>query len=112
MRHGPVGAAVLPGNGPIVNLPHRQPPSPLPAAMTPEQAAVAAELLEAEVAVPVHYDTLNNPPVYAQVDDPAGSFARAAGSRARVLAPGEWMDVPEPRPGGAPVLEAVTGGSA
>lgn len=98
MRLGPFGAAFLPVNGPIVNLPHRQPPSPLPAAMTPEQAAAAATLLAAQIAVPVHYDTLHNAPVYVQVDDPAGAFAAAAGTRARVLEPGEWIEVPVERP--------------
>jgi L-ascorbate metabolism protein UlaG (beta-lactamase superfamily) len=93
MRHGPFDAAFLPVNGAVVDLPHRQPPSPLHASMNPEQAAAAASLLEAEVAIPVHYDTLFKAPAYIQVDDPAGSFERAAGEQARVLQPGDWVEL-------------------
>jgi L-ascorbate metabolism protein UlaG (beta-lactamase superfamily) len=96
MRHGPIDAAFLPVNGPIVDLPHRQPPSALPAAMDPAQAAEAAALLEAAVAIPIHYDTLNHPPTYVQTGDPAETFARAAAERdvdARILAPGEYLDL-------------------
>jgi L-ascorbate metabolism protein UlaG (beta-lactamase superfamily) len=92
MRHGPFDAAFLPVNGAVVDLPHRQPPSRLNASMNPEQAAVAADLLEAEIAVPIHYDTLFKPPIYSQVDDPGGAFVRAS-ERARILAPGEWLDL-------------------
>lgn len=96
MRLGPIDVAFLPVNGPIVSLPNRQPASPLPAAMDPRQAAAAAALLEAGEAVPIHYDTLHNAPLYVQVDDPAGSFVSACGElgvRVRVAAPGEWMEV-------------------
>ncbi|MGZ6645427.1 MAG: MBL fold metallo-hydrolase [Solirubrobacteraceae bacterium] len=96
MRCGPIDAAFLPVNGPVVNLPHRQPQSTLPAVMDPAQAAEAAALLEAGLAVPIHYDTLNNPPTYAQVERPADAFARAAGARgvrARVVAPGEEVEL-------------------
>lgn len=92
MRHGPFDTAFLPVNGPIVNLPHRQPHSTLPAAMDPVQAAEAAALLEAVEAIPIHYDTLNNPPVYAQVDRPADAFLEAASRRgvpARTVRAGE-----------------------
>jgi L-ascorbate metabolism protein UlaG (beta-lactamase superfamily) len=92
MRHGPFDAAFLPVNGAVVDLPHRQPPSPLNASMNPEQAAVAADLLEAEIAVPIHYDTLYKPPIYTQVDDPGGAFETAS-ARARIMAPGEWLDL-------------------
>jgi hypothetical protein len=43
------------------------------------------------VAVPIHYDTIHMPPLYAQVDDPAGRFAAAAGARAKVMAIGEEL---------------------
>ena len=55
---GPFDAVFLPVNGAVVDLPHRQPPSPLPADMDPEQAALAASILDAGVAVPIHYDAL------------------------------------------------------
>jgi L-ascorbate metabolism protein UlaG (beta-lactamase superfamily) len=97
MRCGPFDAAFLPVNGATCEFPHRMPASPYPADLDPEQAAAAAAILEAPVAVPIHYDTIHAPPIYAQVDDPAGRFAAAAGDRARVLAIGEeleWSSVP------------------
>lgn len=92
MRCGPVDVAFLPVNGAVADLPHRQPPSPLPACMDPEQAAVAASLLRARLAVPIHFGAIHTPPLYAQVDDPAGAFERAARTRGvdvQVVAPGE-----------------------
>jgi L-ascorbate metabolism protein UlaG (beta-lactamase superfamily) len=91
MRCGPFDAAFLPVNGAVCAFPHRTPASPFPADLDPEQAAVAAALLEAPIAVPIHFDTIHAPPIYAQVDDPAGRFAAAAGDRARVLAIGEAL---------------------
>jgi L-ascorbate metabolism protein UlaG (beta-lactamase superfamily) len=91
MRCGPFDAAFLPVNGAVCAFPHRTPASPLVAVLDPEQAAVAAELLEAPIAVPIHYDAIHAPPVYAQVDDPARRFTAAAGKRARVLAIGEEL---------------------
>jgi L-ascorbate metabolism protein UlaG (beta-lactamase superfamily) len=96
MRRGPFDAVFLPVNGAVVNLPHRQPPSPLSADMDPEQAAVAASILQAGLAVPIHYDTLNGPPTYTQVDDPAGRFlaaCTAGGVEARVLETGDSLDL-------------------
>jgi L-ascorbate metabolism protein UlaG (beta-lactamase superfamily) len=95
MRCGPFDAAFLPVNGPVCEFPHRRPFAPFPAALDPEQAAVAAAILETPIAVPIHYDTIHHPPLYAQVDDPLGRFTAAAGDRARVLAIGEelaWGD--------------------
>jgi L-ascorbate metabolism protein UlaG (beta-lactamase superfamily) len=97
MRHGPFDAVFLPVNGPVTDLPHRQPPSPLPVAMDPRQAAVAAHLLRAALAVPIHYGALHREPVYVQVDDPAGTFlaeAAALGVEARVLGVGETLELP------------------
>jgi L-ascorbate metabolism protein UlaG (beta-lactamase superfamily) len=92
MRCGPLDAAFLPVNGARCEFPHRTPASPFVADMDPEQAAAAAEILEVPIAVPIHYDTIHAPPVYAQVDDPAGCFAAAAGARAKVMAIGaEWL---------------------
>jgi L-ascorbate metabolism protein UlaG (beta-lactamase superfamily) len=95
MRHGPFDAAFLPVNGPVVDLPHRQPHSTLPAAMDPRQAAEAAALLQAALAIPIHYDTLHHPPIYAQVDRPADTFAETAlrrGVKAQILKPGEYAE--------------------
>ncbi|MDW5594128.1 MBL fold metallo-hydrolase [Conexibacter stalactiti] len=96
LRLGTFDAVFLPVNGPRVSLPHRQPPSPFAAAMDPQQAAVAAAILGARLAVPIHYDTLNGPPLYEQVDGPAASFlaaAREAGVTARVLETGETLEL-------------------
>ncbi len=97
-RHGPFDAAFLPVNGPVVNLPTRQPHSTLPAAMDPCQAAEAAALLEPTVAIPIHYDTLENPPMYTQVSEPAEAFvaaARARGVQAQVAGAGQELDLTE-----------------
>ena len=94
MRLGPFDAVFLPVNGPVCDFPHRQPPSPLAAAMDPRQAAAAATILEARRAVPIHYDAIHKPPVYAQVDDPAPGFLAAAeelGVPARVVPVGDEL---------------------
>jgi L-ascorbate metabolism protein UlaG (beta-lactamase superfamily) len=96
MRHGPFDAVFLPVNGAVVDFPNRQPASALPASMDPLQAATAAHLLRARLAVPIHYDTLHRPPTYAQVDDPADAFAAAAaelGVPARVVEVGEVLEL-------------------
>jgi L-ascorbate metabolism protein UlaG (beta-lactamase superfamily) len=77
-RVGPIDFAFLPINGAVCDFPHRQPPSPLPAVLNPEQAAVAAHLLRARLVVPIHYGAIHHPPLYAQVDDPVGTFLAAA----------------------------------
>lgn len=95
MRCGPIDVAFLPVNGALVDLPHRQPPSPLPIVMDPAQAASAAVILGARAAVPIHYGAFHSPPAYAQVDDPAGAFVAAAeadGVEAVVLDPGEGFE--------------------
>jgi L-ascorbate metabolism protein UlaG (beta-lactamase superfamily) len=94
MRLGEPDVAFLPVNGALVSLPHRQPASPFNAVLTPDEAAAAAHLLGAKLAVPIHYDAIHAPPTYAQVDDPAGAFTRAAQAREvpfRVLEPGETL---------------------
>ncbi|WP_245719948.1 MBL fold metallo-hydrolase [Nocardia uniformis] len=53
-RFSPFDAVFLPANGAVVDAPHLRPPSPLPAAMDPRQAAAAAEILDARYAVPMH----------------------------------------------------------
>lgn len=96
MRHGPVDAAFLPAGGAVVDLPPRQPPSPLPAGMGPEQAAVAAKLLQARQVIPIHYGPLHEASNYRQVSDPAGRLRAAAaelGVEARVMRPGETLRV-------------------
>jgi len=101
-RYGPFDGVFLPVNGPVVNLPGRQPHSSLPAAMVPRQAAEAAAPLQAKLAIPIHYDTLENPPIYTQVDQPAEAFAAEAAMRgieARILEAGQELDLSQPRRG-------------
>jgi L-ascorbate metabolism protein UlaG (beta-lactamase superfamily) len=91
MRTGDIDYAFLPVNGPRVSLPHRQPASTRNAVMNPAEAAAAAAILQAGVAIPIHYDTIENPPIYVQADDPSGAFLREAaalGVAARVVEPG------------------------
>ena len=96
LRQGPFDVAFLPVGGAIVDLPPRQPPSPLPAGMDPRQAAVAAKLLGAGAVVPIHYGPLHEASNYAQSDHPPDSLRAAAaelGIEARVLEPGEQLSV-------------------
>jgi L-ascorbate metabolism protein UlaG (beta-lactamase superfamily) len=94
LRHGPFDAAFLPAGGALVDLPSRQPPSPLPAGMGPKQAAIAAKLLGTRQVIPIHYGPLHEAPNYVQADDPAAELVAAAdqlGLAGRVLRPGEWL---------------------
>lgn len=95
-RHGPFDLVFAPVNGPVIDFPHLQPPSVFAAAMEPEQAALAGDLLGARVVVPMHYDGYGIDPWYRPVDDAAGRFRAAAAGRscaARVLNPGESVDL-------------------
>ncbi|MEV0090818.1 MBL fold metallo-hydrolase [Streptomyces sp. NPDC050738] len=96
-RLGPFDAVFLPVNGAVCTLPYLRPASPYPVDLDPAQAAAAAQLLGARLAVPIHYDTLHAIGVYEQVDDPAGTFTTACdklGVPTRVLAPGDTLDLP------------------
>jgi L-ascorbate metabolism protein UlaG (beta-lactamase superfamily) len=93
-RAGPFDVVFAPVNGAVVDFPHQQPPSPLPAAMEPEQAALAGELLGAETVVPMHYGGFAFEPHYRPIADARERFERAAGGRpyrAAPLAPGETL---------------------
>jgi len=82
-------------NGAILDFPHRQPASGLPAAMTPREAAAAARALGAGEAVPIHYDTFHRPPIYDAVDGAAEAFVEAAevaGVSARIVEPGQVVE--------------------
>ncbi|WP_240690835.1 MULTISPECIES: hypothetical protein [unclassified Amycolatopsis] len=76
----------IPANGAVVDAPHLQPPSPLPAAMDPMQAAAAAEILVAQYAVPMHYEAEQPDKVagYVEVSDPKNEFRAHAGRRVHV----------------------------
>jgi L-ascorbate metabolism protein UlaG (beta-lactamase superfamily) len=95
-RHGPFDAVLVPVNGAVLSFPHRRPASPLPAALDPEQAAIAASLLEARLAIPIHSEGYEVDGVYTPVHGAAERFAAAAAERdvpVRILEPGETMEV-------------------
>jgi L-ascorbate metabolism protein UlaG (beta-lactamase superfamily) len=94
-RVGPMDVAALPVNAAVVNAPHLQPPSALPAAMGPREAVQAAAILQAGILVPMHYGA-HIPEIYVEDDDPvAHAEELAAGTDLRVvtLAAGETLDV-------------------
>jgi L-ascorbate metabolism protein UlaG (beta-lactamase superfamily) len=73
-RFGAVDLALLPVNGAAVDFPHRQPPSGLPATMTPEHAAAAAAALQARAAAAIHFGGYDFAPHYVPTgDDPSSS---------------------------------------
>lgn len=76
-RNGPFDLALLPVNGAIVS--YTDPPSGIPASMTPEQAAAAAEILGARLAVPIHYGWAEED--YEEVANSAARFVEACGAR-------------------------------
>ncbi|MBJ7328323.1 MAG: MBL fold metallo-hydrolase [Solirubrobacteraceae bacterium] len=93
-RAGPFDVVFAPINGAVVSFPHQQPASPLAAAMDPEQAALAGELLGAGTVVPMHYDGYALDPYYLPVRDARERFERAVRGRAyraAPLAPGESL---------------------
>ncbi|WP_052496564.1 MBL fold metallo-hydrolase [Pedobacter lusitanus] len=69
-RFGPFNVVFLPINAPVVDFPPLRPMSSIEAVMTPEQAAVAANILKADFVVPIHYNTLHKPPVYIETPNP------------------------------------------
>lgn len=96
LRHGPFDVVLVPVNGAVVGFPHRTPASPLAVAMDPAQAAIAAELLGAGLAIPIHAEGYEIDGVYRPVPDGATRFAHAAAARgvpARVLALGGTIEI-------------------
>jgi L-ascorbate metabolism protein UlaG (beta-lactamase superfamily) len=94
-RHGPFDVVLTPINGAVVNFPHLQPPSPLAAALEPEQAAIAADALGAGELIPIHYDGFEIDPWYLPIPESVGRFEKAVRGRsyeARVLEPGESFE--------------------
>ncbi|HLO11870.1 MAG TPA: MBL fold metallo-hydrolase [Pseudoneobacillus sp.] len=65
-KYGPIHAAFLPVNGPILNVFGLKTQSSLPACLTPEEAVEAAKILEADYLIPIHYGIFNNPPHYCE----------------------------------------------
>jgi L-ascorbate metabolism protein UlaG (beta-lactamase superfamily) len=95
-RHGPFDAVLVPVNGAVVSFPHRRPASPLPVVLDPTQAAIAAELLGARQAIPIHAEGYEIGGVYEPVAGAAQRFAAAAAERGvpvRILDPGETIEL-------------------
>ena len=95
-RHGPFDAVLVPVGGAVVSFPHRVPASPLPVVLDPDQAAVAAELLGARLAIPIHAEGYEVEGVYRSVPDAASRFAVAAAERGvptRLLELGETIEL-------------------
>lgn len=96
-RHGPFDVVLVPVNGAVVGFPHRRPASPLPVALDPDQAAIAAWILGARLAIPIHAEGYVIDGVYEPVPDAAQRFAAAAAERdvpVRVLDVGESIEIP------------------
>ncbi len=91
-RYGAPDVVLAPINGARLSFPHRQPSSPLPGAMEPEQAALAAEMLQADRLVPIHYGAYDLPGIYEPVNNPLKRLA-AATDRATPIKPGETIEV-------------------
>jgi L-ascorbate metabolism protein UlaG (beta-lactamase superfamily) len=85
-------AVLAPINGARVSFPHRRPASPLVAAMDPEQAALAAELLQAGQLVPIHYDGYSLPGLYEPVPD-ALERLKSKSNRVTALEVGESLEI-------------------
>jgi L-ascorbate metabolism protein UlaG (beta-lactamase superfamily) len=90
-RFGAPDVLLAPINGARVSFPHRQPASPLPAVMDPDQAALAAELLQADHLVPIHYDGYSLPRLYEPVTD-ALKRLKSASNRVTTLGLGESIE--------------------
>lgn len=94
LRQGPFDVVLVPVNAPVVTFPHRRPASPLPIVLDPEQAAVAAEVLGARLAIPIHDEGYEVGGLYEPVAGAAERFEAAAAERGvpvRRLAPGESL---------------------
>jgi L-ascorbate metabolism protein UlaG (beta-lactamase superfamily) len=92
-RHGPFDAVCVPVNGAVLSFPHRRPPSPFAGALDPAQAAVAAQILGAGVAIPIHAEGYDIDGVYEPVSDAAAKFEAAASTPVRQLELGESLDL-------------------
>jgi L-ascorbate metabolism protein UlaG (beta-lactamase superfamily) len=95
-RCGPIDIAFVPVNGVTVDFDDLQPPSRVPAVLTPEQAAAAVAVLGAREAIPIHYGTFDKAPLYVGVPNAANEFLAAAklrGVNARELKAGEKLEL-------------------
>ncbi|MBB5645872.1 hypothetical protein [Pedobacter cryoconitis] len=64
--------------------------------MTPEEAAVAAHILQAKFVVPIHYGSLHKPPMYVETSNPIERFGHQLTTfdiRMLLAEPGEWFEL-------------------
>ncbi|MBD2871928.1 MBL fold metallo-hydrolase [Paenibacillus arenilitoris] len=76
-NYGPFDAACLPVNGAVLELPGMI-PTGQPICLTPEQAIAAATVLGAKTLVPIHYGTMQYPPIYNETPNIAARLAAAS----------------------------------
>ncbi|HEX4332847.1 MAG TPA: MBL fold metallo-hydrolase [Usitatibacter sp.] len=91
--YGPFDLALLPING-FRQVQGRYTDTGIPMDLTPEQAAAAAQVLDARLTVPIHYGGANES--YFEEPDATGRFLAAAktkGVNARLVAPGSWIEI-------------------
>lgn len=90
--YGPFDLALLPING-FRQVQGRYTDTGVAMSLTPEQAAAAAQILRARLAVAIHYG--NAQAGYSEEADAPNRFlaaARARGVNAKLVAPGGWME--------------------
>ena len=95
-RHAPFDVVLVPINGAVVRFPHRRPASSLPATLDPAQAAIAARILGARQAIPIHAEGYEIDGVYQPAPDAAERFAVAAATNdvpVTILQPGETIEI-------------------
>jgi L-ascorbate metabolism protein UlaG (beta-lactamase superfamily) len=90
--YGPFDAALLPVNG-FRNPQGRFNDTGIPMGMGPEQAAAAAQVLRARIAIPIHYG-ISGDPNYLEEAHAVARFADAAGKKGvtvKAIKPGEQL---------------------
>jgi L-ascorbate metabolism protein UlaG (beta-lactamase superfamily) len=96
-RCGPFDVAFVPINAAVADFDYLEPSTTgLPAVMTPEQAAAAAQVLGARETAPIHYGTFHKPPTYLAYPDAEASFVlacRRRGVTSRLLQAGDEVDL-------------------
>jgi len=91
--YGPFDLALLPING-FRQVAGRYTDTGVPMDLTPEQAAAAAQVLQARLTVPIHYGGANEG-YFEEPDAPARflAAAKAKGVIARLVEPGGWVEL-------------------
>lgn len=64
--------------------------------MTPEQAAVSANILKAQSVIPIHYGSFHKPPIYIETPDATDRLRKNLNEmqiHTLIKEPGEWFDL-------------------